>query len=57
MSPFYAGLWMGRGDELGWIRVSMVGFLTFSIFFEQEGSASFVFLVGWIATYPVVSAL
>ena len=54
MSPFYAGLCMGRGDELGWIRVSMVGFLTFSIFFEQEGSASFVFLVGWIATYPVV---
>lgn len=43
MSPFYAGLCMGRGDELGWIRVSMVGFLTFSIFFEQEGSASFCF--------------
>ena len=35
----YAGLCMGRGDESGWIRVPMAGFLTFSIFFEQEGSA------------------
>ena len=39
MSPFYVGLCMGRGDEPDWIRASMAGFLTFSIFFEQEGSA------------------
>lgn len=27
---------MGRGDEPSWIRVSMAGFLTFSIFLSRK---------------------
>jgi hypothetical protein len=49
MSPFYAGLCVSRGDEPGWIRISMAGFLTFPFFSSRKDRLSTVsgFGFGW----------